>query len=98
MCMISFKPRLPGWMVKEDNIRDVCRIRVLCMNTLPSGNQSSSPSTLSEYPSAKVRGAPLTEYHINIGLKARFVNLWQPARAFAYAIHRPDENAERCSL
>jgi hypothetical protein len=37
MYMISFKPRLPGWMVKEDNIRDVCRIRVLCMNTLPPG-------------------------------------------------------------
>ena len=41
------------------------------------GSQSSSPSTLSEYPSAKVRGTPLTEYHVNIGLEARFVNLWQ---------------------
>jgi hypothetical protein len=35
--MISFKPRPPGWIVKEDNIRDVCHIRMFYMYTLPPG-------------------------------------------------------------
>jgi hypothetical protein len=77
MFIISFKPQPPGWIIKEDNICDVCRLRVLCMYTLPPGEPELFSIYLSEYPSAKVRGTPLTEYHVNIGLEARFVNLWQ---------------------
>jgi hypothetical protein len=46
MFMISFKPQPPGWIIKEDNICDVCRLRVLCMNTLPLGE----PDLFSIYP------------------------------------------------
>jgi hypothetical protein len=79
MFMIPCKPRLPDWIVKEDNFYDArhrCLPHVCALFEYPASWVASSLLliTLPESSSEKIRDTPLTEYQRNIGCELLFVN------------------------